>query len=410
MLTRVLPPPGPARLITGITMVLTLGQGLWMAINAIYAVAILHLTPAQLGISVSSAAALVLVCSTPLGYLADRAGPREVQVWAYLIATPLTAALVLVDGFVSYLVMTSIQAVAYRAGRSARKAMIAALIPAEDRVRLLAYVRAASNVSVSIGAGLAGLVLAVGSKPAYQAAVLFTAGCFLATALLTLLERHVPPVPAKKGLAFSVLRDRPFLAFTAVDGLLSSHAVLLDVILPLWVLHHTGAPRWMSAVILILNTILVVALQTKAARGADAPATAAKASMQGAACVTVACLVFALSGGTGTVLACTVLLLGAAVHAFGEVRQAAGSWGVAFGLAPDDAQGQYHGTHAMGIDLGKMIAPAIFAWLVLEYGAAGWIVLAVAFAVLGAATPAVVAWGLRKDSERAEPGRITAAG
>ncbi|WP_405683789.1 MFS transporter [Streptomyces sp. NBC_00057] len=411
MLTRFLPPPGPARLITVITMVLTLGQGLWMAINAVYAVEMLHLTPTQLGISVSTAAALVLMCSTPLGHLADRAGPREVQMWSYVVATPLTVALVFVDSFVSYLVVTAVQAVAYRAGRSARKAMIAALIPAADRVRLLAYVRAASNASVSIGAGMAGLVLAVGTRPAYQGAVLFTAACFLVTGLLTLKEQHVPPVPAKPGFAFSVLRDRPFLLFTALDGLLTTHALLLDVVMPLWVLHHTGAPRWMSAVILILNTVLVVALQTRVARGADAPAAAAKASLQGAGFVTGACAVFALSSGTGTLTTCLLLLVGAVIHALGEIRQSAGSWGVAFSLASDDAQGQYQGTHAMGIDLGRMIAPAIFVWLVLEHGATGWIVLAAAFALLGTAMPAVVAWSLRKGAkDTEEPGRIAAAG
>jgi hypothetical protein len=80
------------------------------------------------------------------------------------------------------------------------------------------------------------------------------------------------------------------------------------------------------------------------------------------------------------------------------VRQAAGSWGIAFDLAPDHAQGQYQGMHAMGADIGKMFAPAIFTWLVLDHGGPGWIVLAVGFAVLGVAMPAVVSWGLRMRS------------
>ncbi|MEU7583132.1 MFS transporter [Streptomyces sp. NPDC041068] len=410
MLSRFLPQPGPARLITIVTMVMTLGQGLWMAINAIYAVTVLHLSPGQMGISVSSAAAIVLVCSTPLGHLADRAGPRTVQLWSYVLLTPLTLALLFVNGFVAYLVVTSLQAVAYRAGRSARKAMIAGLIPREDRVSVLAYVRAASNVSVSVGACIAGLVLAVGTTPAYRGAVAFTALCFLITGLLTLKEESVPPTPAKGKDAFGILRDWPFLLFTAVDGLLTTHTLLLEVILPLWVLHHTDAPRWVSAAILLLNTILVVFLQTRVARGTDTPPAAARSGLQGAGCVAAACVVFAMSGGTGTVAACLLLFAGAVLHALGEIRQAAGSWGVAFNLAPDDAQGQYQGTHAMGIDLGKMIAPAIFTWLVLEQGAVGWIVLAVGFAALGAAMPPVVAWSLRRGAGSTESQQITTTG
>lgn len=411
MLNRILPPPGPARLLTFITMVMSLGQGLWMAINAIYAVTVVHLTPSQLGISVSVAAAIVLVVSIPLGHLADRAGPRTVQMWSFLVLTPLTAGLLFVTDFWTYLVVVSAQAIAYRSGRSARKAMIAGLIPSDDRVRVLALVRAASNVSVSVGACLAGLVLAIGSRAGYQGAVVFTALCFLITGLLTAKEPAVPPVPASAGPALAVLRDRPFLTFTALDGLLTTHGLLLDVVLPLWVLHHTGAPRWMSAAILLVNTIFVVAVQARAARGTDDPRSAARASLQGAGCVAAACLVFALTSGAGLLPAVLLLFAGALVHALGEVRQAAGSWAIAFDLAPDHAQGQYQGTHAMGADLGKMLAPAVFTWLVLVHGALGWVVLAVVFAVLGAAMPAVVAQGLRlRAAAAAGPGEESGPG
>ncbi|WP_052229628.1 MFS transporter [Streptomyces sp. CT34] len=391
MLNRILLPPGPGRLIAVITAVMTLGQGLWMALNAIYATTVLHLTPGQFGVCVSVSAVIVLVCSTPLGHLADRAGPKTVQIWSFLAMALLTLALLFVSGFWPYLLVASAQAVAYRAGRSARKAMIAGLIPAGDRMHVLAYVRAATNLSVSIGACLAGLVLALGAQPAYRAAMLFTAVAFLLTSLLTLREPAVPPVPAKAGPALAVLRDWPFLTFAALDGLLSTHALLLDVVLPLWVVQHTSAPRWMSAALLVVNTVLVVAVQTRAARGTDTPERAAKASFQGAGCVAAACLVFALTSGAALIPACALLALGALAHALGEVRQSAGSWSLAFDLAPDHAQGQYQGTHAMGTDLGRMFAPALFTWLVLGHGAPGWVALAAGFALLGLAMPALVA-------------------
>jgi hypothetical protein len=233
--------------------------------------------------------------------------------------------------------------------------------------------------------------------------VVFIAFTFLPTGVLTVREPRVPPVPASAGPALAVLRDGPFLTFAVLDGALTTHAILLDVVLPLWVIRHTGAPRWMSAVILLVNTILVVAVQARAARGTDTPVAAAKASLQGAGCVAAACVVFAFSSGAALVPACVLLVSGAVAHALGEVRQAAGSWGVAFELAPDHAQGQYQGTHAMGADIGKMFAPAIFTWLVLEHGALGWIVLALAFAALGAAMPTAVAWGLRLHAAAAPP-------
>ncbi|WP_051820334.1 MFS transporter [Streptomyces sp. NRRL S-920] len=393
-----LPPPGPTRLLTVITMVMSLGQGLWMALSSIYAVTMLHLTPGQLGISVSVAAAIVLLCSIPLGHLADRAGPRTVQMWSFLALAALTAALLLATDFWAYLVIVAAQGIAYRSGRSARKAMIAGLVPAAERVQVLAQVRAASNASISVGACLAGLVLAVGSRGAYQGAVLFITAAFLLTGVLTAKEPPVPPVPASAGAALAVLRDVPFLSFAALDGLLTTHTILLDIILPLWVLQHTGAPRWMSAAILLVNTILVVAVQSRAARGADSPAAAARASFQGAGCVAAACLLFALSDGTAMIATCVLLVTGAVAHALGEVRQAAGSWGIAFDLAPDHAQGQYQATHAMGQDVGKLIAPAAFTWLVLEHGALGWVALAAVYAILGAVISPVVTLAVRARS------------
>ncbi|GGV04957.1 MFS transporter [Kitasatospora herbaricolor] len=401
MLTRILPPPGPARMLTFITMVMALGQGLWMAINAIYAVTMVHLTPGELGVSLGITAGLVLLSSIPLGHLADRAGPRTVQMWSFLALAPLTAALLLVNGFWSYLLVTSVQGLAYRSGNNARKAMIAANVPQGDRVRVMAYIRAALNVTIAIGACLSGLVLAWGARVGYQGAVVLTAVCFLVTGLLTAKEAPVPPVPASAGAAFAVLRDAPFLMFTALDGLLVTHALLLDLVLPLWVIHHTGAPRWMSAVILLINTAFVVAFQTRVARGTDNPRSASWASLQGAACVAVACVVFAMTSGAGLPLACALLVLGALLHALGEIRQAAGSWTIAFDLAPDHAQGQYQGTYKMGGDIGKMFAPAVFAWLVIDHGAVGWIVLGVSYAVLGAAMPAVVARGTRSRARAA---------
>jgi hypothetical protein len=402
MLNRLLPAGGPARVLTGITLVHTLGQGLWMALSAIYATTVLDLTPGQFGIGVAIAAGMALAVSTPTGVLADRLGPRSLQIWSFLALGPLTAALLAVDGFTQYVVVVSVQAVAYSASRSARMAMVAGLFPAAERVSVRAYLRATSNVSVSVGAALAGLLLVADSDQAYKLAVVFNAATYLATGLLTLLLPAVPAQPARPGPALIVLRDRPYLAFIALDGLLSMHNLLLDVVLPLWILHHTDAPRWTIAAILLTNTVAVVLLQVRAARGTDEPRAAARASRSGSLCLAVACLVFAATGAVSAAAAGALLLLGALAHVLGEIRQAAGSWGMSFGLAPEHAQGQYQGTYAMGADLGKMIAPALLTWLVIEHGTLGWISMAVGFALIGAAMPAVVNRALRGNKAASE--------
>jgi hypothetical protein len=401
MLSRLGPPRGPARTLTGVTLVHTLGQGLWMALNAIYATTVLRLSPGQFGIGVGVAAGIALAVSTPTGHLADRIGPRGMQIWSFIALGPLTAALLAVHGFGMYVLVVCIQAIAYSASRSARMAMIAGLVPPADRVSVRAYLRATSNISVSVGAALAGMLLAVDSVWAYKLAVVFNASTYLLAGLLSVLLPAVAPQPARPGPALIVLRDRPYLTFVVLDGLLSMHNLLLDVVLPLWVLHHTHAPHWMIAAILLTNTIAVVLLQVRVARGTDKPSAAARASRSGSLCLAVACVVFALTGSASSGLACVLLLVGALAHVFGEIQQSAGSWGLSFGLAPEHAQGQYQGTYAMGTDMGKMIAPALLTWLAIEHGTLGWMIMAVGFALVGAAMPLLVNWTHR--SRKPEP-------
>ena len=397
MLSRLLPEPGPSRTLTGIILVVTMGQGLWMAISAIYATTVIGLSAGQFGLGVAAAAGVSLAMSTPTGHLADRVGPRAVQIWSFVALGPITAGLIFVHGFLGYVAVMAVQAVAYSASRSARMAMIAGVIPAEQRVRTRAYLRATTNVSVALGAMVAGGLLVVGTPEAYRWAVAFNAVTYFSAGVLTLLLPSVAPQPRKPGPRLEVLTDRPFLTLVVLDGILCMHNQLLDVVLPLWVISRTDAPRWMAAMVLLINTVVVVLLQVRISRGTDAPASAGRAVREGAVFLGLACVVFAFSGRPAALVASVLLGVGALLHVLGEIRQAAGSWGVSFGLAPEHAQGQYQGTYQMGADMGKLIAPAVLTWLAIEHGTAGWFVMALIFAAAGAGFPPVVAWAERRE-------------
>ncbi|WFE49778.1 hypothetical protein [Micromonospora sp. WMMD1155] len=76
------------------------------------------------------------------------------------------------------------------------------------------------------------------------------------------MHRRQPRVAAPThGPRLIALRDRPFLAFTLVDGLMSMHISLLTIALPLWIAGHTTAPVWMISALTLVNTGLVVLLQ-----------------------------------------------------------------------------------------------------------------------------------------------------
>jgi hypothetical protein len=211
------------------------------------------------------------------------------------------------------------------------------------------------------------------------------------------------------------LRDRPFLAFVLLDGLLSTHFGLFEVGLPLWIAHRTDAPTWLVAVVYLTNTTAVVLFQVRAARGTDEPAGAARAARRAGLTLLIACGLYALSGHAHHIVTIALLIAGALIHVVGELWHAASGWGISFGLSPSDKHGQYQGAYAIGMQLGQMLAPFVVTTLAVGWGDPGWLLLGVAFALAGAAMPPTVDWALRnrpheqkqEQEQSHDSGRVT---
>ncbi|MFE9205866.1 MFS transporter [Micromonospora sp. NPDC007230] len=393
---RLLPEPGPARTLALSTLVNTVGRGTWLAASALFLTRSVGLTVAQVGVGLTITALVSLVASTPMGYLADRLGPRGLQIAALLASAGFTAALVAVRSFAGFLVVGVLMAVADSATRGARGALIAGAVPPDQRVRTRAYLRAVTNVGISVGTVLAGFALAADTRSAYVSLILLDCATYLVAAAVLLRLPPVPPVPAPAhGPRLIALRDRPFLAFTVLDGLMSMHFGLINIALPLWIAGHTSAPRWLISACLLVNTVVVVLFQVRASRGTEELTGAGRAARRAGAVIAVACVLFGASGGVPTAVAVPLLLGGALVHVVGELWHAAAGWGISFGLAPAHAQGQYQGAYGMGMQLGSMVAPVVVTTLAVGWGVPGWLLLGGLFLLLGVLVPPVVAWAGR---------------
>ncbi|WP_091340113.1 MFS transporter [Micromonospora rhizosphaerae] len=393
---RLLPDPGPARTLALSTLVNTVGRGTWLTVSALFLTRSVGLSVAQVGLGLTVTALVSLVASTPMGYLADRHGPRGIQLTALLASGVFTAALVAVRSFPTFLLVGVLMAVADAAGRGARGALIAGAVPADQRVRTRAYLRAVTNVGISVGAVVAGVGIAADTRTAYVALILLDCLTYFAAAAILLRLAPVPPVPAPAhGPRLVALRDRPFLAFTVLDGLMSMHFGLLNIAVPLWIADSTSAPHWLISACMLVNTVMVVLFQVRAARGTEELTGAGRAARRAGVVIAVACVLFAASGGVPTPAAVALLLAGAFVHVVGELWHAAAGWGISFGLAPAHAQGQYQGAYGMGMQLGGMIAPMVVTSLAIGWGVPGWLLLGGLFLLLGALVPPVVRWAAR---------------
>ncbi|MFC4105139.1 MFS transporter [Micromonospora zhanjiangensis] len=393
---RLLPEPGAARVLVLSTLVNTVGRGVWLTVSALFLTRSAGLSVTEVGLGLTATALVNLVASAPMGYLADRYGPRGVQLVGLVASGFCSAALLTVRSLPAFLIVGAATALADAAAKGARGAIIAGAVPPGERVRTRAYLRAVTNVGISFGAVAAGFGIAVDTRPAYVSLVLVDAATFLLAAAILVRLAPIPPVPAPThGPRLVALRDRPFLAFTVLDGLMSMHFGLLNIALPLWISGHTHAPRWLISALMLGNTVVVVLFQVRAARGTEELSGAARASRRAGVAVALACVLFAAGGLVSTGFAVVLLVAGSLAHVTGELWQSAAGWGISFGLAPADAHGQYQGTYGMGMQLGSMLAPVVVTTLAIRWGVPGWLLLGAFFALVGLLLPPVVRWAAR---------------
>ena len=395
-----LPPAGPTRVLSVATLVNTTGNGLFFTASTIFFLRSVGLTPAQVGLGLTIAGGFGLLVGIPAGHLADRVGPREVLVALTLLEGISVAAYVLVQSFAAFLVVACIATVIERASHAVRGGLIAGVLSGEGRVRARAYLRSITNIGISLGSVFAGVALHYDTREAYVALVLANALTYVVTAAILMQLPRVAPHPVDaSGPRIAALRDRPFLAVTALNAVLALHFVMLEIAIPVWVVQSTDAPASVVAALFLVNTCFVVALQVRMSRGTDDLGAAARASRRAGVLLLAACVLFGLSAERSAAVAVAFLVLGAVVHVFGEMLQSAGAWGLAFGLAPDHLQGQYQGVFATGFAVGGMLGPALMTALVVGLGQWGWLLLGVVFVVAGVAMVPLGAWAERTRTE-----------
>jgi MFS family permease len=381
-----------------------LGSGVFTLSAAVFFTRSVGLPVAQVGLGMGVGALVGLLSGIPVGRIADRRGPREVYLLTLTAQAVAMALLVFVHSFWLFTVVICLTELAGSASQAARGPIVRGLA-GERPARFRAYLRAAVNLATSIGALVAALVVQLDTHAAYLCLVLGNALSFLATAAVVSRLPSVPPVPAPPGDGrWSALKDTRYMLVTALDGIMAMHGAVLVFALPLWIVGHTHAPRWFVGTSVLVNTLMVVFLQVRAARGIATSASAARAWRRAGWAFLVGMSLIGLAAGLPTWGAVLLILLGVAVHTLGELLHAAGSFELRYLLAPAHAQGQYSGVFRFGSGLSSVVAPSVLAWLCLDRGAVGWAAMGGVFLAVGLVVPPAVRW-----AERSQPHEATGA-
>ncbi|MEP9384944.1 MFS transporter [Nocardioides cheoyonin] len=371
------------------------GEGAFLTGSAVYFTQIVGLSAAQVGLGMTIAGVATFLLSVPLGKAADRIGTRRTWILGSLAEAVLFAIWFLVEDFAAYVVVIAVLEVVQTWMRAGRNAYRLEVFPRDQRVRSNAYMRAARNVGYTLGALAGGLALAADSDAVIEAVPLVTAGILLLNTFWvarlpkvaeghdgeTTLEQAVEHAGDRHG----ALRNRGFLLATFFDGVLGTHQVLLNVVIPLWLVEETDAPRVLLAWLFGTNTVMAVLLQVAAARGVADVATSLRAERRGAACFVVSCAIVLVTHDTTGWLTIALVWLGHVTVTGSELFQSAGQWGIQAELSDPRRRGEYQGAAQLGYTLGSVWAPAAYTFLAMSWGTPGWLVIAAVVVVAAVA-------------------------
>ncbi|MFI9274037.1 MFS transporter [Kitasatospora sp. NPDC052896] len=364
------------------------GTGMWAAASVLYFTFVCGLDARQVGLLLGVAAVAGIAGSPIAGRLAERLPLRGLLIGSHLLRLGTMGSLLVVHGFPALLLMVSLTCLAERAAKTLEM-LFATRVAGERRGTYQALFRTVANAGYAVGAGVAAAALALGTLNAYRALILANALSYVLAAALVRQTREpdghgqAPAGTANESAdvpspAPSPWRDRGYLLFVLLDMPMNIDDSVLNVGLPLWLVHHTRAPHTLVPAFLVLNTVLVVLLQLQFSRRAEGPRRAATAVAAYGVTMLTCCAVLAASTGAGAWPASVALLLAAVAVTMAELMRSVSSWELAVSLAPPQARASYLGAAGMSQAVQKSAGPLLLTGAVMTAGPVGWLLLGTA--------------------------------
>ncbi|WKU02937.1 MFS transporter [Micromonospora sp. HUAS LYJ1] len=359
------------------------GTGLFVAASAIYLVRIAGISERAVGLGMTLAGLGAMLTVVPIGMLADRYGIQRSLIAVCLWRAAATAGYAFVDGWLSFVLVTTAVVVGEQAAHPLTQALIGERTADSRRTRVMAAHRTVLNIGISVGGLLAVVPLTLGTPAAFRWSFVGTALLFVVAAGLVAL---LPGTPRSRYAApagrLAALRDRRLLALTAYDSVATLWLPILNVALPLWVVGHTDVPPALVGILYAVNTVTVTVLQIPMSRFVDGTRAAQRSYSVSAALLALTCGTFALAPGLPSAATPVALVVAILVLSLGELCQVNAAWTLSYAVAPTARRAEYLAAFGLGRNSSsRLYGPLLMTGVVLAWGTAGWLMLGVLFVV-----------------------------
>ena len=380
------------RLVLAAMLVDTVGSGLVLPFELLFGTQLVGLSLPQTGFGLSIGTGLAIAAGPISGGLVDRFGPVRIVVVANALALGAVVGLLAIHGFIPFLVVTLVFAIAARTFWAAYSPLVAAFVEPGDLEAWFGRFRGARYVGLATGSAAAGLALLAGRESGLRL-VLLADGASYAVAIglyLVAAPKWMPvasPSPprdvgAKVSGYRAALSDGTNVTLAALNVLDTLLIVMPLFALPVFVLDQLHLPLWAPGVLAATGTLAVAISMFFAGRfNRGRPrivllATAAALwSVGGLSMATGA----ALPGIAIALLPVAMILFGVGEALYAPIADA-----IPIVLAPANLGGRYSALHQLGWGISGTIAPALTAALLALGSSAVWLGLSATAALTAA--------------------------
>jgi hypothetical protein len=408
-LRRLVPPTALSRRLATQSLLFATAEGTFLTGSAVFFTQVVGLRAAQVGLGLTIAGVVSFLVAYPAGKLTDRIGPKRMWAVGAMVAALMFAAWPFIGSFAGYVAMVVCFEIVENAAGAGRNAYILDVMPEDERVATQAYMYSALNVGFTLGAVIGGIALAFDNVTVMRWLPLFTLAIGLANAVFIARLPRAPhdvrrtsgdgEQPADRPRGRGPLHNVGWMLGSLFLGTMWTNQVLLNVVIPLWLVQATDAPHWLLAWLFGTNTVLCIFLPAYTSRGVAAVSDALRSIRISGAFFVAACLITMATHSTAGFLTIFLVWLGHVAVTGAELYTSGASWALQARLMDPARRGEYGGVSEVFSTLGGRWAPALYTLLAMSWHpaglpGAGWLVIA--------AIALVAVVGLHPSSRMAE--------